>query len=783
MTELLQFLAEKGFIFAPMYDGTIQRFAIEGNETRGWFIGREFQLGEKTVLVATVGDWKTGAKHHFQTAGNFTPEEKAKLSEQSKELQRLEQEALKKLHDETALYCAAKWENLPDRGQSPYLELKGLPNNLYGCKLESRPHEVSTVVPVRDIDGKLWGLQYIPAQKGGRKIFHPGTKKRGSFHTFQALREKEDLIYVCEGLATACSVYEATERKFPVITAFDAGNLTPVGRVLRERYPTGKLVFCADNDRQAAGVNRGLEAAYQAASAASGEVRWPRFKNPDSPGTDWNDLHAEEGLEEVSRQLSAAPVADMPETEKPEKKPEKKKRISEKQIADWLLDKLSPNIIRQDKSLFMYDGKKWNELFDADIDKLKNDLNAMVGNQLGNKEVEGIYKTFLRYVPHVPRGMNLFTPNPACANFQDGTLHLRRDLRTGVYSTEFLPHRREDYLCWVVPFRYQTDRTIENKLLLTLIHDAFEGDPDREAKIVSLQEMGGAMLVPAFAQMFFLHGVSGSRKSTIAKTLLKAVSFENISWLDPGSMEGFMLEGMVGKLLNANTDIDDFEALPRNFLKRFEDGLPFPVNRKNKPVAQMRLPYVHVYCANRLPSNFEGVSRALERRITLIEFHRDLTNDNRAGEIKYYEDIVFNHCPEGVYNFMLRGLERLIANGGKFTPPGSGLAKLREWQSLHDPISLFLEAVGEGEVGNQNARFSTDKNSETLRVERGALAKEFFEWCRVSGVNAKRIHSKILYAGLRARGFSDRKIRGVRYFYGIGCPERASGAGEPGVNF
>ena len=100
-----------------------------------------------------------------------------------------------------------------------------------------------------------------------------------------------DLIVIAEGSATASTV--ATQ--FPgacVLAAIDAGNLEPVARAVRSRYPAVQIVVAADDDRLTPG-NPGLTKAREAAAAVGGKlVRpvWPEGAPDDL--TDFNDLAA-----------------------------------------------------------------------------------------------------------------------------------------------------------------------------------------------------------------------------------------------------------------------------------------------------------------------------------------------------------------------------------------------------------------------------------------------------------------------------------------------------------
>lgn len=81
-------------------------------------------------------------------------------------------------------------------------------------------------------------------------------------------------LCICEGYATAASIYKATG--WAVAVAFDAGNLTPVAKALHEKYPDQKIIVCADNDIKTLG-NPGVARAREAAAAVGALVAIPAF--------------------------------------------------------------------------------------------------------------------------------------------------------------------------------------------------------------------------------------------------------------------------------------------------------------------------------------------------------------------------------------------------------------------------------------------------------------------------------------------------------------------------
>ena len=122
---------------------------------------------------------------------------------------------------------------------------------------------------MRDVDGELHSLQFILPDGGKR--FLTGGRKRGCYY---GIGRPAGALCICEGYATAASIYEATG--YATACAFDAGNLLPVAEALRAKFPRLSLVIAADNDSEAAG-NPGLTAATAAARAVGAAVAVPDF--------------------------------------------------------------------------------------------------------------------------------------------------------------------------------------------------------------------------------------------------------------------------------------------------------------------------------------------------------------------------------------------------------------------------------------------------------------------------------------------------------------------------
>lgn len=299
----------------------------------------------------------------------WTADEWQEIQQRSTEDNRIVEEAVENKRKEAAQKANQMWNAATPSvsADHPYVKKKQI------IPVGARQLKNQILVPVYK-DQKLTGLQTIFQQVSPNdeveilKLFLKGTDKKGAFCPLGTISETPEVIFVCEGWATGCSIHHAVKR--PVIVAFDAGNIEPVVVKLRTQYPAAKIVICADNDahyqrelledvRQQLKTeltigassstpvqyvnttegqyelrawwskedglpciiytikkpgqkkankrvlrNTGVAYAKFAASQHHCCLQIPTFANKETTGTDYNDLATEEGLGAVIKQLS-----------------------------------------------------------------------------------------------------------------------------------------------------------------------------------------------------------------------------------------------------------------------------------------------------------------------------------------------------------------------------------------------------------------------------------------------------------------------------------------------
>jgi putative DNA primase/helicase len=252
-------------------DGKIHRFnACDKNNKNGWYVLHA------EPLAGSFGCWGQVETQNWCSKKEFTDEERLEYKMQMEELraERKKADVIKK----TA--CRKKaayiWDKAEKNTKHDYLHRKGI--SLFGA----RANDLSVILPVRDREGTLHGLQFIKAD--GTKKFLTGTAKSGCYFS---IGHVDKTICICEGFATGASIYECTGHA--VAVAFDSGNLIHVAAKLMRKFKSAKIIICGDNDVA------GKIGAEKAAKICNGNIVYPGVD-----GMDFNDLHQSKGKHQVS---------------------------------------------------------------------------------------------------------------------------------------------------------------------------------------------------------------------------------------------------------------------------------------------------------------------------------------------------------------------------------------------------------------------------------------------------------------------------------------------------
>jgi len=283
---------------APVMDGQRHRVPVEGDK-RGRMSGS--YVGHLDGLPAgSIQNFKTGETTTWRASRAYqarSPEDQARERARIAADQAAREASRRQGEVAASSKAQAMWAKArPAAASHPYLTRKDVAP--HGLRQDRRG---SLLVPMRDVEGQLWGVQTITPDGG--KLYMAGGKKQGTHALLGELRPGQPLV-IAEGFATAATMREVTG--LAVAVAFDSGNLVEVARAYRARDPVLPIAIAADNDhhlprREVPLPNVGEVKAAAAAQEVGGVVLQPAFA-PTDVGTDWNDYAAQHG-KAAARQL------------------------------------------------------------------------------------------------------------------------------------------------------------------------------------------------------------------------------------------------------------------------------------------------------------------------------------------------------------------------------------------------------------------------------------------------------------------------------------------------
>ena len=316
--EFARMLDEAGFDMQgrePVMDGKIHRVPLLGKLANPGRADGAYCGYLDHLPAGWAQNHITGEVLHWSATGHvMTPEESAERRAAMEQQREEREQSMRESRNAVAKECRDLWDKLESASpDAHYLKEKGVPS--FGLRQDQNGF---LAVPLRNTADELRGFQSISPE--GEKRFKVGMEKKGNFHTIAA--EGKDFsqgeILICEGYATGASLHMATEK--PVAVALDSGNLEPVAKALREKFPQAQITICADNDhalkRNGKPYNVGMEKAKAAALAVGGKVAAPVFNEEEKAKglTDFNDLHKSRGIKEVQKQVGLSLLHDQGKT-------------------------------------------------------------------------------------------------------------------------------------------------------------------------------------------------------------------------------------------------------------------------------------------------------------------------------------------------------------------------------------------------------------------------------------------------------------------------------------
>lgn len=291
----------------PQATGEIQRVPVEGAKPHRRDGAYALYENEDGGIAGWYQNFRTGERGSWGIAGRTLSgaqqQEFAQLQEERRF--RFERERSER-YEELAMSVEKELARLPQADQAhAYLKKKEI--TAYKVHQNERGE---LVVPLRDLDGKVWSTQTI--REDGTKRYLKDGRKKGLFAeaSDRPLQDGQP-IFIAEGYATARSA--ALAHQATALASLDVYNLEAVAEDIRAKFPNSPIIILGDDDAEQAlntGSNIGREQALKVASAIDAVAIFPDFA-PLAPGkerSDFNDLQREMGTPVVARQLDVGVI-------------------------------------------------------------------------------------------------------------------------------------------------------------------------------------------------------------------------------------------------------------------------------------------------------------------------------------------------------------------------------------------------------------------------------------------------------------------------------------------
>ncbi|MDD3071516.1 MAG: phage/plasmid primase, P4 family [Methanoculleus horonobensis] len=343
--------------------------------------------------------------------------------------------------------------------------------------------------------------------------------------------------------------------------------------------------------------------------------------------------------------------------------------------------------------------------------------------------------------------------HPALLNCQNCTLDLE--------SLTPREPRREDLLTKMAGVTYDPAATCPRWLAhLDLI---FGGDAE---VIDGFQQMAGYSLFDGNPEqvMFILYGRGKNGKSVTLRVLSEVlgdyavnVAAESLMVKRNDAIRSDLAR-LKGARLATSAEGGEGAALDEGVVKSLtghEDKIT--VARKYENEFEF-FPTAKIWFATNHAPKIRGTDDGIWRRIWLIPFEVQIGEEQRDPRIT--EKLLDERS--GILNWMLDGLRRYYAQGGRLEPPEKVIAATRDYRRESDIVGRYLadEMVADP-LGT---------------IERSALYKIYVKWCEEE--NEKPVSNRSVIKYLRDKGFPERKMAGAWNWEGLRVKSRDEEAND-----
>lgn len=271
--------------------------------------------------------------------------------------------------------------------------------------------------------------------------------------------------------------------------------------------------------------------------------------------------------------------------------------------------------------------------------------------------------------------------NYTTINFDNGTLEIGRT------DITFRHHKKEDFLTYTLPFRYNTEADAPQwqSFLDTSI-------PNKEDQQILAEYLGYIFIKNENKELnleksLILLGEGGNGKSVVFDVVNSLLGKKNVCHYSINQLtneNGYYRASFGQALLNYSSEIG--KGFNIDEWKKIVSGEPITARSPyGEPFTIYNYPKL-IFNANELPKEIEH-NNAFFRRLIILNFDRIISDEERDTNLA--KKIIEKELP-GVFNWAVIGLKRL-SQKGEFTFSNTSKNTLDLYKKESNTVLLFLE--------------------------------------------------------------------------------------------
>lgn len=275
----------------------------------------------------------------------------------------------------------------------------------------------------------------------------------------------------------------------------------------------------------------------------------------------------------------------------------------------------------------------------------------------------------------VQKDIRELNPNPYLIN-----------VRNGLYNVldETLSEHTAKYLSTVqLNVRYMSDAKCPR--FLQFLHESVEED-----QVTLIQEMLGYFLIPVnhAQKCFIIVGKGGAGKSVLLRVLnellLGKENVSNVAW--QALNDRFKTAELFGKWANICAELPTKGIEDNGIFKALVGEDYLTVEKKNKNPFSFQ-PYARLlFSCNSIPKNYGDKSEGFYRRLIIVRFNHSVPEERRDPELLEK----FRCEADGIFQFALEGLQRLMQNHFHFSETQANAQELQKYREDSNSVLAFV---------------------------------------------------------------------------------------------